>query len=67
MPKKFRSNDNLASSGETNIIENGSLLSSTPDLLDSPEKKYSHISVVTYCSKENVVIGVDVSKGVLYF
>lgn len=61
MPKKFPSNDSVAS-GETNGIGNGSLSSSTLDLLHSPEKKYSHVCVVTYCTKENVVIGVDVSK-----
>lgn len=66
MPKKFPSKDSVAS-GETNGIENGSLSSSTLDLLHSPEKKYSHVCVVTYCTKENVVIGVDVSKEVLLF
>lgn len=66
MPKKFPSNDSVAS-GETNGIGNGSLSSSTLDLLHSPEKKYSHVCVVTYCTKENVVIGVDVSKDVFLF
>lgn len=65
MPKKFPSNDSVAS-GETNGIENGSLSSGTLDLLHSPEKKYSHVCVVTYCTKENVVIGVDVSKDVFF-
>lgn len=65
MPKKFPSNDSVAS-GETNGIGNGSLSSSTIDLLHSPEKKYSHVCVVTYCTKENVVIGVDVSKNVFF-
>lgn len=55
---KFPSNDSVASGDEYSI---GSLSSSTIDLLNSPEKKYSHVCVVTYCTKENVVVGVDLS------